>query len=582
FAHESDRHVLVLADDQTDDQPYPGYEQIAFRPPSEATTDQERIREWGTGMRVRPGAYSANDFDFKNPKKTLCTTARVEHSHPNAQFEVYDYPGKYVEFTEGEQCSRVRIEELQAPHELAWGRADARGICVGCTFELTDFPRADQCKSYLVTASKLTALSDEFASRTPEKPRGPLFNCTFSCVDADQPFRTEQTTPKPIVQGPQTAIVVGPKDEEIYTDQHGRVKVQFHWDRYGAADENSSCWIRVAQAWAGKHWGAIFLPRIGQEVVVDFLEGDPDRPIITGRVYNGLEKPPYELPDDKTKSTVKSNSTKGGEGFNEVRFEDKKGKEQLFLHAQRNLDIRAKNDAFVTVERDRHLVVQQNDHERVEHSRNESIGSDHKEEIGGSHMLRVGKDQQILVKGAHAMLVLGAVDEIFARGHQEFTCGVYGLSGTIIDISAMASIKLTVGGSVLEVNGAGVFATPPIQTGAAPGAPVGPSVPPPLAPARAKEADTGQPGEVDEWEKEPVLPKPYKPGEDKTHWIEIELVDEDGKPVPGEVYRVTLPDGSVAEGTLDKNGRAKLNGIDEGTCVVTFPELDTEAWEPLG
>jgi type VI secretion system secreted protein VgrG len=207
------------------------------------------------------------------------------------------------------------------------GRGNDRGLAVGGLFSFEGFPRQDQNKEYLIVAATHLLQSDEY--RTTLAPSASqVYECAFVATEGKQPFRAPRVTPKPVVHGPQTAIVVGKQGEEIYSDKYGRVKVQFHWDREGKSDENSSCWIRVSQLWAGKNWGGMFIPRIGQEVIVEFLEGDPDQPIITGRVYNADKMAPYPLPDNQTRSTVKSNSTKGGGGFNEIRFEDKKGSEE--------------------------------------------------------------------------------------------------------------------------------------------------------------------------------------------------------------------------------------------------------------
>jgi type VI secretion system secreted protein VgrG len=291
--------------------------------------------------------------------------------------------------------------------------------------------------------------------------------------------------------------------------------------------------------------------------------------------------PPYELPANKTMSAVKSNSSKGGQGFNEIRFEDKKGEEQIFIHAERNEDIRVKNDQFETIEHSRHLVVGGDELEHIGNKRHEIVEMDHEEEIGRDRHLRVKGNQGVIVHGDSSFEVHGGADEYYMGAHSEFTVGILYLCGVHLVIEGLASVTLKSGGSFISVNPSGVYSTPPIQAGGAPLAGQLGAVGGWPPPTEAREADTGRPGEVDEFKKESPA-KPYKPDEDKTHWIEIELVDEDGKGVPGELYRITLPDGSVAEGTLDKNGRAKLTGIDGGTSLITFPNLDTEAWEALG
>ena len=249
---------------------------------------------------------------------------------------------------------------------------------------------------------------------------------------------------------------MGAGGEEIHTDQYGRVKVLFHWDRYGQADQNSSCWIRVSQEWAGKKWGAIHLPRIGQEVIVEFLEGDPYRPIITGRVYNGDAMPPYDLPAEQTKSTLKSNSSKGGLGFNELRFEDKKGSEQIFIHGEKNLDVRIKNDAFETIGNNRHLVIKQDKLEHVANNRDEVVDADHKEKIGKDRHLLVGGKEAKKVGDSQSLTVGGDVIEVFKANHSEQTTDDYYLKADNIVIEGSTNVTIKVGGSSIAIAADGI------------------------------------------------------------------------------------------------------------------------------
>ena len=306
FEHENGKHLLVLADSTSAHNAFPGYGEITFHPFQQGADERETIHDWIMEKEVQPVASALQDFDFKKPKTSLLTNTNVTRKHGMAKFEIYDYPGEYVEHDDGQRLADVRLAELQTQYETLRGQASARGLAAGHVFALKNHPRAEQNRDYLITSVSLQVDAGEFTSGGTA---GEFFSCSFTCIDKVQQFRPERLTPKPIVQGPQTAIIVGASGEEIHTDKFGRVKVLFPWDRYSKADENSSCWIRVSQEWAGKKWGAIYLPRIGQEVIVEFLEGDPDRPIITGRVYNGEAMPPYDLPAEKTKSTLKSNSS---------------------------------------------------------------------------------------------------------------------------------------------------------------------------------------------------------------------------------------------------------------------------------
>jgi len=299
FKHENGKHSLVLADSASAHEPYPEFEQLEYHPAEKGTSTEECISDWVVETHLQPCSYALNDFDFKNPKGDLQARTKVSREHTASDFEIYDYPGEYTETSDGEEYTKKRIEELQAQYEVAMASSDSRGICAGFNFSLTDHPRDDQNVDYLITSAGYNIECGEFFAAMDGGGEFVLL-CNFTAIKSSQPFRSPRTTPKPKVSGPQTAIVVGPSGEEIYTDEYGRVKVKFHWDRYSKADENSSCWIRVAQVWAGKNWGAIYTPRIGQEIIVEFLEGDPDKPIITGRVYNDQAKPPYVLPGKKT------------------------------------------------------------------------------------------------------------------------------------------------------------------------------------------------------------------------------------------------------------------------------------------
>ena len=583
FEHVDGNHTLVLADGSTDHEAFTGYEEISHRPDWESSTDIEHLRTWRVSREVKPGSVALNAFDFRNPSKVLGTSSGIERSHSQAGFEVYDYPGKYREFGDGETYARVRIEEFHARHEVSRGESDLRGICTGYTFKLTDHARSDFCREYLITSAVVEAENDEYSSTGEPRGRGPICTTTFTAMRSDEQFRPARTTAKPVVPGPQTAIVVGREGDEIFTDKYGRVKVQFHWDRYGGANETSSCWIRVAQTWAGKRWGAIRIPRVGQEVIVEFLEGDPDRPIITGRVYNGSAMPPYTLPAHKTMSTVKTNSSKGGQGFNEIRFEDAKGSEQLFIHAERNEDIRVKASCFETIGGSRHLIVGGDQREHIEGSRHEIVDVHHYEEIGADRNLTVGGKQAVKVNGSYSLFTEGNMVEECHAERLDWTASKHSMDAMVIVINGKTGITLTSGGSFINVSPAGVDIQGPlvkINSGGAPDACGDMSAVSPAIPDKAIAADTADPGEVDEIKRAAAeQAKAHKPDDTKTSWIEIELVDEAGRPVVGEPIEAITPDGSVARGTTDENGLARIDGIDPGSCTFSFTDLDEEAWK---
>lgn len=408
FQHQEGKHELVLADNYSAHQPLPGVGKIPFYPPDEAVVrKEESCSHWHLSKQVMPGKYALNDFDFKRPSANLQANAVVARKHAVSDYEIYDYPGEYDKIDAGDNYAQTRIQELHAGYEQAQGQSDVRAMQAGGLFTLTEHPRADQNREYLLVSVSHTLHSDRFESGAAAAKQA-LYANRFSAIDSKTPFRPACITPKPFIRGPQTAIVVGSGGEEIHTDEHGRVKLQFHWDRYGKSDENSSCWVRVSQVWAGKNWGAMHIPRIGQEVIVEFLEGDPDRPIVTGRVYNGDQVPPYGLPANKTQSGVKSRSSKGGSGanFNEIRMEDKKGAEQLYIHAEKNQDNVVENDETTSVGHDRSETVGHDETISIGNNRTETVGNNEQISIGNNRTEQVGVDESVTI-GSNRSVTIG-------------------------------------------------------------------------------------------------------------------------------------------------------------------------------
>ena len=474
FTHEDGKHTMVLADAQNSHQTVSGYESLPYFPPSELQRrKRDHFDHWSFGEQVDTGTVSLNDFDFENPKGDLHSSAVVERKHPMASFEIYDYPGGYFKSAAGDTYSTVRITERQAEYELVEGAGDVIGAACGALFSLENGPVPSQNRQYLTLSMscqmKIAGYSSSGAGQEAS------FSCKVRGIPASQQFRPARVTPTAVVRGTQTAIVVGPSGEEIYTDKYGRIKVQFHWDRKGKSDENSSCWIRVAQTWAGKNWGAIHIPRIGQEVIVDFLEGDPDRPLVTGCVYNADQMPPYKLPDNMTQSGVKSRSTKQGsaENFNELRFEDKKDSEEVYFHA----------------EKDFNRVVENNDTEKIGYGKKDKgdqtievfnnqkivVGGGGNDSADGSQTIEIQKDRTTTIKTGNEKLEVqqGNRDVIvtegndthkIAKGNREVKIDAGDDTLTITQgnqtinvtagkckIEAGQSIELVVGGSSIKI-----------------------------------------------------------------------------------------------------------------------------------
>ena len=408
FTHVDGKHNLVLADAPSAHESVPGYESVPYFPPDEnARRKRDHITSWKASKQIQPGSYSLTDYDFKAPKKNLTAVSEVVRDHSSSEFEIFDYSGEYRESSEGDQYVKARIQELQAQYETLQGEGDAAGLVTGSVFDLTDFPRDDQNRKYLIIGATYDISSSGLEGGSDVRE---YFHVSIQAMDAEQEYRAARSTPKPMVQGVQTAVVVGPYGEEIHTDEYGRVKVQFHWDRYGETNENSSCWIRVAHIWAGKNWGGIYTPRIGQEVIVDFLEGDPDQPIIVGRVYNKDNMPPYDLPANKTQSGIKTRSSKGGDSstFNEIRFEDKKGSEELYIHAEKNYNNLVENDYSNHVQNNYSLQVDNDASQKVTNNKTVDIGVNHTETIGGNMDLSITGNSDQAITGNNTIAITGS------------------------------------------------------------------------------------------------------------------------------------------------------------------------------
>ena len=554
---------------------------------------------------IRVGKVTENDYDFKKPRTSI--DADLDSARKG---EFYEYPGKYTVRDEGSRYARIRLEEQEVRLLTITADTNCRAFCPGFKFTLTGYYRDEANIAYNLLAIQHRAANNTYISADHEDAF--TYRNTLEAIPASIPYHPPRHARRPFIQGSQTAVVVGKSGEEIWVDEFGRVKVQFYWDRAGKMDENSSCWIRVAQLWAGKGWGAIFTPRIGQEVIVDFLEGDPDRPIITGRVYNADQTVPYALPGEQTKSTIKSMSSKGGGGFNEIRLEDKKGSEQVFVFGQKDEDIRIQNDAREWIGNDRSMIVIRDQMEKIGRDKHDNIVRDQSEKVGRDHHLDIEGKEAIKIVGSHSKTVTGDVIEVFqANQSTQVTQAIY-IKGMNIVIEAMTGMSLKVGGNFITIDSTGVTILGTMVNinsgGAALSGSAGSAVSP-LAPTDPAEADTANPGENDvptatpgtlattsaeevspiSGSSAPQSPASNAPTHDpndpenkkKKSWIEIQLNDEEGNPIPGEPYKITLPDGTtIADGALDNKGFARVDNIDPGTCQVTFPNLDKDAWEP--
>jgi type VI secretion system secreted protein VgrG len=399
FEHKAGQHTMVLVDSSSAHSTFSGYAEVPYYPPEQTgRRKRDSISDWSMSWEIQSGKVTHTDYDFTKPSLNLLAQTQGPAGHGHDSEEIYDYPGIYTTTDLGGSLAKIRLDELRTRYQIARGSGDARGLMTGSIFKLTGYPRSDQNGEYLVTSTTSQAVSNEYSAGAGAGEYE--FSCSFTAISSKEQFRPPRVTPKPVVNGPQTALVVGSAGEEIYTDEYGRIMVQFHWDRLGKKNENSSCWIRVGQLWASSGWGSMWLPRIGMEVIVDFIEGDPDRPIVTGCVYNGTNKPPYPLPGEKTKSTIKSNSSKGGGGSNEMRFEDKKGSEEIYIHAQKDRNLVIEHDETKTVHHDRTKTIDNDETTKVGHDRTETVGNNETITINGARTETVAKDETITISGA--------------------------------------------------------------------------------------------------------------------------------------------------------------------------------------
>ncbi len=495
FRHAEDKHELVLADASSSHQPFEGFATIPYDEDEEQHAGDPALGKWHMRHEIQTGKVTLRDYNFEEPDTDLTSTpAESSRSHAENTHEVYDYPGLYAVKADGDTRATIRLGEAESRFGRYTGSGNTPGLAAGYKFTLAQHPRDDQNTDYVV-------LSTEIDMQQAGYEAGDTITTQFACrITAQQyaePYRPERSTRKPAVAGPQTAVVVGDGDPgDIVTDEFARVKVQFHWDRIGTKDANSSCWVRVATPWAGNGWGMISLPRLGQEVVVDFLEGDPDQPLITGRVYNAAQLPPYVLPDNATVSTIKSRSKLGAAAdFNELRFEDKAGEEYVLLHAQKDRLEFIEETLRSLIKKEEHRTVKEHRKEKLEKDWHLTVTENVKQKVDGAYSLGVAQD--ILFKtdavfslktGADITAESGAAISLKSSGDLHADIGgnigaeaaqnVYIKGGSNIVIEGGMQVSIKAGGSSVVLGPDGVSITGTmvkINSGGSPGSGTAPS-----------------------------------------------------------------------------------------------------------
>jgi len=576
---------------------------------------QLSIDRFALQQNVHSGRFVTSSFNFEDPgddfevgSDTIITGSK------RTGLEAYHFSGRYTTETDGKTMSERRMQAIESAAFRANGESSIPWMRAGMLFSLEDHPIESLNAGYLLTGVE-HRMSQELRSRAGESRGEDVYANSFTAVPDARPYRPPRVTPWPRISGSQTALVVGPDGEEIHTDPHGRVKVRFHWDRWGASNDDdlqewdSSCWVRVAQNSAGKGWGSFYLPRVGHEVVVEFLDGDPDRPIVTGTLYNGIAKPPYDTNEKKTISGVKT-MTVGGGGFNEIRFDDQKGEEQIFVHAQKNYDVRILNDAFEVVKNNRHQLVEKDRIVEVRNESHDTVAQDRREKVGKDHHLDVVGKQAIKVAESRSVKVEGDVIEEFGANHSEKTSGDIYLKGSNLVIEASTKLTLKVGGSSLVLDASGATVKGSLVTidgsmvkiasgpGSSPGSGSAGSLVEPAEPTLPEEADEADPGEVNQlrreqrakeegkygnpaWVAPPALDDPSEdPAEDPDRtWIAVIVYGEDDEPIAGIPYEIEDCEGRLYHGTTGPDGKAKEYVKKGGDPKIRFPEHDEEAIE---
>lgn len=493
FEHTTDKHVLVLTDDSSGSAPVTGPESIRFS--TEGHTDEYVVSELEREHRVHPGRMTLWEYDYLKP------TTRLDVKQGEEAEEVYDYPGGYREHDEGDLRARMLLEAEEAERQVVRGVSTATGLAAGFHFKLDGHFQRDANGKYLVTQVQHIAHAGGY--RAWENDAQLDYRNDFQCIPHGTPYRPRRRTPRPVIHGSQSALVVGPAGEEVHTDNHGRVKVHFYWDRDSQKNEKSSCWIRVTTPWAGKGWGSVSIPRIGNEVIVAFEEGDPDRPIIIGSVYNAEQTPPFSLPGAGIQQGMKSRSSPGGGGMNEITMTDTKGKEMMNVHAQFDQVTTVENDQTNTINNNRKTTVAVDDTESVGvnqtmdvgSNQTLSVGANQSTTVGGNRTLSVSGNQDVSVGGNESVTVggnrstsvggsdattVGGAQTVDVGGDQTVNIGGSGAvnaaanhalaagadvtvdAGGNVSITGGAKITLSAGGSTIEIGPSGIN----IQTGA--------------------------------------------------------------------------------------------------------------------
>jgi len=424
FEHYKDKHVLVFCDTDAFYQDIEGNTSIPLNAGGMVSANEISISSFDFSDRLRPGVHTHTNYNFKSPSVDLETEFKGEYNNPDEQFEVYSYPGSYGKTERGDRLTKIRLETIAAFKEKGRGASNCTRLTAGATFQLTGHQIQEFNREYFLFGVAHEGKQPGALKELAPKDVTPGYRNIIMVIPSSVTYRPEQRHEKPMVPGLLSAVVTGPKGEEIWPDEYGRVNVQFHFDREGKMDEKSSCWLRTIQFWNGTTWGSQFIPRVGDEVLVSFINGDMDYPIITGSVVNEAKQPNYNLPANKTQSGIRTRSTPGGnpDNYNELRFEDKLGAEEVYLQGEKDWHILIKNDKGQYVGHDESLNVRNNRMKSIGVDQTETVGANHTETIGGNKTETIGINKNETVR-INKMETIGVAKELSIGGLYQVTVG---------------------------------------------------------------------------------------------------------------------------------------------------------------
>ena len=563
FEHTDKDHRLVLADSPAAYRPIPE-PVISYNPAPGLAPDKEVASSFILGYQLVTGNIVLSDYNFKKPLLDLS----AGHSADNfPELRRVDWPGNFDSAEEARRMAKVRLEQHQRDAVYAGGKSNCPRLIPGGTFTLADHYEDEFNAEYLITSVIHTGRQPGVFAEQSAGGTGFYYTNRFKAVPAQVPWRPSLNFPVPHIRGVQHAVVVGPANEEIHVDEYARVKVQFKWDRKGLMDEHSSCWMRVGEMEAGEGFGTTFIPRVGQEVLVEYLNGHPDKPLITSRVYNGDNLPPWALPDDKTQSGFKTDTSPGGGGCNQIRFDDRKNHEQLFIQAEKDHTVKVKNDTKTYVGGDSHLSVGRDELIATERDKHTRVGADSITRIGGNDHLTVEGDHAVKIDGNLDRVTAGPIAKEIGGDYHKNVEGHYDVKALSLFAEADNEIAITVGGSFISIKPGCIDIHGPVVSlgGGRPDelqplpfiSPIAPQAPQGVAPLpagrpprKAPAPEAAKPPET-----KPLRIVPPKKSDEQPHKLAVEVAGATGAAVPGAL---------LAHGDNGIRQSAAFNGLDGG------------------